>query len=101
MNFSEQTIQDAVDDGYEFMVLEPREVFAPAVKEFHHDERRLVYSVDVLLACLSKEHGWDPIGSLEWFDYNILPLTHMSGGPLFYDEYEDIILTLEEEHVTL
>lgn len=96
MNFAEQTIQDAIDDGHEFVILEPREVFAPAVKGFHQEQNRLVYSVDILLACLSDQNGWDPVGSLEWFDYNIFPLTYMKGGPLFYDEYEDLILTLEE-----
>lgn len=101
MNFAEQTIQDAIDDGHEFMVLEPQRVFAPAVKEFHRKEKRLVYDIDVLLTCLSKEYGWDPVGSLEWFDYNIYSLTHMQGGPIFFDEFDQIYLTLEEEHVTL
>ena len=64
MTFAEQTIQDAIEDGYEFMVLEPQRVFAPAVKEFHRTEKRLVYDIDTLLHCLSKEYGWDPVASL-------------------------------------
>ena len=101
MNYAEQTIQDAIDDGYDFIILEPRHVFEPAVKEFHQTEHRLVYDIDVLLICLSKEYGWDPVGSLEWFDYNIYPLTYMDKGPIFFDEFDQIYLTLEEEHVTL
>lgn len=96
MTFAEQTIQDAVDDGYEFIILEPRETFAAAVKEFHREEKRLVYDIDTLLSCLAEEYGWDPVGCLEWFDYNIFSLTYMKGGPLFFDEFEQIYLTLEE-----
>jgi hypothetical protein len=96
MNFAEQTIQDAIEDGNKFIVLEPREVFAPSVMYFEQTHKRLVYNLDILLACLSKAYGWDAIESLEWFDYNVFPLTHMEKGPLFYDEYEEKCLTIED-----
>lgn len=96
MTFAEQIIKDAVEDGYNFIVLEPRESFAPAIMEFHREEKRLVYNIDTLLLCLSKANGWDSLVSLEWFDYNIFSLTYMEGGPLFYDEFEGKILTLED-----
>lgn len=96
MNFAEMTIRDAVEDGHKFLVLEPRDVFAPAVMEFHRKESRLVYNVDVLLSCLSNAYGWDPVESLEWFDFNVFDLTYMDGGPIFYDEYEEKYLTIDK-----
>ena len=88
-------IQSAVDAGHNFLILEPREVFAPAVMEMHPKLNRLIYKVDILLACLSKAYDWDPIKSLEWFDYNIMSLTFMEGGPIFYDEFEEKYLTID------
>lgn len=95
MNFSEIIIQKAVEDGHTFMVLEPREVFSPAVQEFHSEQKRLVYNVDILLSCLSTAYDWDPIESLEWFEYNVFDLTYMKGGPIFFDEFEQIYLTID------
>lgn len=95
MKYADMIIQGAIEDGYSFVILEPREIFAPAVKEFHRDHHRLVYSVDILLSCLSKAYGWDPVESLEWFDYNVFDLTHLAGGPIFYDEYEEKYLTID------
>ena len=96
MSFAETIIKEAVQDGHSFLVLEPREVFAPALMEFHRKESRLVYKVDVLLSCLSKAYGWGPVQSLEWFDYNVFDLTFMEGGPIFYDEFEDKYLTIDK-----
>ena len=96
MSFAENIIQQAVEDGHSFLVLEPKEVFAPAVMEFHRDKKRLVYKVDILLSCLSKAYGWGPIESLEWFDFNVFSLTYMSGGPIFYDESEEKYLTIDD-----
>ena len=95
MNFSEIIIKKAIEDGHTFMVLEPREVFSPAVQEFHRTEHRLVYNVDILLHCLSSAYGWNPIESLEWFEYNVFDLTYMKGGPIFFDEFEQIYLTID------
>ena len=96
MSFADETIKSAVENGHTFVVLEPREVFAPSVMEFREDHGRLVYKVDILLSCLSDAYGWDPVESLEWFDYNVFSLTHMEGGPLFFDEFEGKILTVED-----
>lgn len=96
MNFAEQTIQDALEDGHTFLILEPREVFAPSIMEFHPTKNRLVYKVDILLSCLSEAYDWGPIESLEWFDYNVFDLTRLEGGPIFYDESEEKYLTIDE-----
>ena len=58
MSFADSIIKQAIDDGYSFLVLEPREVFAPSIMEFHRDQKRLVYKVDILLSCLSKAYKW-------------------------------------------
>jgi hypothetical protein len=96
MSFADEVIEKAVKEGYTFLVLEPKEAFAPAVMEFSEQHKRLVYNIDILLSCFSEEYGWDPIESLEWFDYNVFSLTHMEGGPLFFDEFEGKILTVED-----
>ena len=95
MTYADQLIENAVSEGHTFLVLEPREIFAPAVMELHPTENRLVYKVDILLACLSDAYGWGPIESLEWFDFNIFDLTFYRGGPIFYDESEEKYLTID------
>ena len=95
MSFAEQIIKQAIEEGHRFLILEPREAFAPAVMEFHREQKRLVYKVDILLACLAQLSEWDPVECLEWFDYNIFDLTHLEGGPIFYDECEEKYLTID------
>jgi len=94
MSLVDKIIEDAVKDGYTFMVLEPRKIFENSVKEFNLEQKRLVYNVDALLECLRKAYEWDPVMALEWFDYNIFDLTFMSDGPIFYDEFEEKYLTI-------
>lgn len=101
MSFADKIIQEAIRDGHEFVVLEPREVFENSIKEFHTKESRLVYNVDALLQCLKDAYKWDAVMALEWFDYNIFDLTFVDGGPIFYDEFEEKYLTLKQKHVTL
>ena len=96
MNFADEIIETAIHNGHRFLILEPREVFAPSVMEFREDHGRLVYKVDILLSCLGHAYGWDPVGCLEWFDYNVFSLTYMAGGPIFYDEFEEKYLTIED-----
>lgn len=96
MSFADETIEAAVQAGHKFLVLEPRDVFAPSVMEFREDVGRLVYKVDILLSCLASAYGWDPVGCLEWFDYNVFSLTYMQGGPIFYDEFEEKYLTIDD-----
>ena len=96
MSFADEIIKSAVESGYKFVVLEPREVFAPSVMEFREDLSRLVYKVDILLSCLANAYGWDPVGCLEWFDYNVFSLTYMNNGPIFYDEFEEKYLTIDD-----
>lgn len=94
MSFKNKIIEDAIEDGYTFMILEPKEVFEESVKEFDLEKERLVYNVDALLECLRKAYDWDPVMALEWFDYNIFDLTFIPDGPIFYDEFEEKYLTL-------
>ena len=96
MNFADEVIETAIHKGHRFVILEPRDVFAPSVMEFREDCGRLVYKVDILLSCLAEAYGWDPVGCLEWFDYNVFSLTYMDGGPIFYDEFEEKYLTIDE-----
>ena len=96
MSFADIIIKEAVDEGHSFLILEPREIFAPSVMEFHEDEKRLVYKVDILLSCLSEAYSWGPIEALEWFDFNVFDLTYMSGGPIFYDESDEKYLTIDD-----
>ena len=96
MSFADEIIKSAEEKGYKFVVLEPREVFAPSVMEFREDLSRLVYKVDILLSCLANAYGWDPVGCLEWFDYNVFSLTYMNNGPIFYDEFEEKYLTIDD-----
>jgi len=101
MSFANKIIKDAIDEGHNFVVLEPKSVFQNSVKEFHPKERRLVYNVDALLQCLKDAYGWDAVMALEWFDCNIFDLTFVDGGPIFYDEFEEKYLTINKKCVTL
>jgi hypothetical protein len=95
MKSADELIQTAIDEGHSFLVLEPRELFAPAVMEMHPELNRLVYKVDILLACLADAYDWEPLGCLEWFEYNIMSLSLMKGGPIFYDEFNEDYLTID------
>ena len=95
MRPADELIQSAIDEGHSFLVLEPRELFAPAVMEMHPELNRLVYKVDILLACLSEAYDWEPMEALEWFEYNIMSLSFMDGGPIFYDEFNQNYLTID------
>ena len=46
MRSADELIESAIEEGHSFLVLEPRELFAPAVMEIHPIEKRLVYKVD-------------------------------------------------------
>ena len=92
---ADELIESAIEEGHSFLVLEPRELFAPAVMEIHPTEKRLVYKVDILLSCLASAYDWGPMETLEWFEYNIMSLTFMDGGPIFYDEFNQNYLTFD------
>ena len=96
MTYNSKIINKAIDDGCELIVLEPKEVFDSAVKEFRTDINRLVYDVELLLECLADNYDWDAIQTLEWFDYNVFDLTFMKGGPIFYDPHEKKYLTIDQ-----
>ncbi len=95
MRSADELIESAIEEGHSFLVLEPRELFAPAVMEIHPTEKRLVYKVDILLSCLANAYDWGPMETLEWFEYNIMSLTFMDGGPIFYDEFNENYLTFD------
>ncbi len=96
MKSADELIESAIEEGHSFLVLEPRELFAPAVMEIHPTEKRLVYKVDILLSCLAQAYDWGPLESLEWFEYNIMSLSFMDGGPIFYDEFNENYLTIDD-----
>jgi len=95
MSFASELIEEAVEDGHSFIVLEPKDVFEDSIKEFFTKEGRLVYNLNALLDCLKDAYEWDAVDALEWFDYNIFDLTYMDGGPIFYDEFEEKYLTID------
>jgi hypothetical protein len=96
MQYTNDIIQEAVEKGHEFIILEPQEVFESSIKEFHDEEGRIVYEVNDLLECLTEAYDWDAVMALEWFDYNVFDLTFMDKGPIFYDKYEQKYLTIDK-----
>jgi len=92
-------IDEGVKAGYEFVVIEPKECYNESIVAF--DEGRLVYDVEKLMNCTREYYDWDYTAAIEWFEYNTLALTYMSGGPLFFEEEEEFYLTQVDEPVTL
>lgn len=95
MKYKNDIIQEAVNKGNRFIILEPQEVFNKSIMEFHKEEGRLVYEVDALLECLREHYDWDSVEALEWFDYNVFDLTFIEKGPIFYDKFEEKYLTID------
>ena len=92
-------IDEGVKAGYEFVVIEPKECYNESIVAF--DGGRLVYDVEKLMNCTREYYEWDYSTAIEWFEYNTLALTYMSGGPLFFEEEEEFYLTHDEKHVTI
>ena len=94
-------IEDGVKAGYNFIVLEPQSSLNKAIVGFDKEHGRLVYEVDKLLVCFKDDSDMDAVEALEWFDYNVIDLTYMKNGPLFYDKNEKNYLTHREKRVKL
>jgi len=92
-------IDDAVKKGYEFIVIEPQECYNDSIVAF--DKGRLVYDTEMLMDRTRVYYEWEYETAIEWFEYNTLSLTHMEGGPLFFEEDEEFYLTHNDERVTL
>lgn len=92
-------IDDAVKKGYEFIVIEPQECYNDSIVAF--DRGRLVYDTEKLMDRTRVYYEWEYETAIEWFEYNTLSLTHMEGGPLFFEEDEENYLTHNDERVTL
>ncbi len=92
-------IQEGLDAGYEFIIIEPQEGYNEAIVAF--DRERLVYDTEKLMNAMRKYHYWEYETAITWFEYNTLSLTYMKGGPLFFEEDEQYYLTHNDEHVTL
>jgi hypothetical protein len=92
-------IDEGVKAGYEFVVIEPKECYNESIVAF--DRGRLVYDVQKLMDRTREYYEWDYSTAIEWFEYNTLSLTYMSGGPLFFEEDEEFYLTQDTKHVTL
>ena len=92
-------IDDGVKKGYEFIVIEPQECYNESIVAF--DNGRLVYNTEQLMDCTRKYYEWEYSTAIEWFEYNTMSLTHMEGGPLFFEEDEEFYLTQDTERVTL
>ncbi len=92
-------IDDAVKNGYEFIIIEPQECYNESIVAF--DKGRLVYDTEALMDCTRKYYEWEYGTAIEWFEYNTLSLTYMNAGPLFYEEDEEFYLTHNDKRVTL
>ena len=47
------------------------------------DQAAVCYSVDLIVDALVKNDGGSLDKAQEWFNYNVLPLEDMPGGPVF------------------
>lgn len=92
-------IQEGIDAGYEFIIIEPQEGYNEAIVAF--DRERLVYDTERLMDAMRKYHYWEYETAITWFEYNTLSLTYMKGGPLFFEEDEEYYLTHNDERVTI
>jgi len=92
-------IDEGLKAGYEFIILEPQEGYNEAIVAF--DRGKLVYDVQALMNCMRKYHHWEYATAIEWFEYNTLAMTHLEGGPLFFEKEEEFYLTHKSKPVTL
>ena len=92
-------IQEGLDAGHEFIIIEPQEGYNEAIVAF--DRGRLVYDTQKLMDAMRKHNYWEYETAITYFEYNTLSLTHMEGGPLFFEEEEDFYLTHNDKRVTL
>lgn len=92
-------IQEGLNAGYEFIIIEPQEGYNEAIVAF--DRGRLVYDTEKLMDAMRKYHHWEYDTAITWFEYNTLPLTRMEGGPLFFEPEEKFYLTHNRRRVTL
>ena len=92
-------IQEGLELGHEFIIIEPQEHYNEAIVAF--DRGRLVYHTEMLMDCMRKYNHWEYGTAITFFEYNTLNLTHMEGGPLFFEESEDFYLTHQSNRVTL
>ena len=92
-------IQEGLDAGYEFIIIEPQEGYNEAIVAF--DRGRLVYDTEKLMDAMRKYHRWEYETAISWFEYNTLSLTDMKGGPLFFEEDEEFYLTHHDKRVKL
>lgn len=92
-------IQEGLDAGHEFIILEPQSGYNEAIIGF--DYGRLVYDTETLMDCMRKSHSWEYPTAIEWFEYNTLSLTSMKGGPLFFEPFEEFYLTHYDKPVKI
>ena len=92
-------IDEGLKAGYEFIIIEPQEGYNEAIVAF--DRGRLVYDTEMLMDAMRKYHHWEYGTAITWFEYNTLALTHMEGGPLFFEPEEEFYLTQVDKPVTL
>tara|TARA_R110001592_G_scaffold81527_1_gene241911 strand:+ start:1899 stop:2219 length:321 start_codon:yes stop_codon:yes gene_type:complete len=92
-------IDEGVEAGYDFIVIEPKECYNESIVAF--DRGSLVYDVEKLMDCTRRYYEWEYETAIEWFEYNTLSLTYMKGGPLFFEEDEEFYLTHDSNRVTI
>lgn len=65
--------------------LEPRSSYDQALlgAVYVDGEPAIAYCVEALYQALVEHDDMTPVEALDWFDYNMLPLEDMAGGPVY------------------
>lgn len=82
---------DAILDGGNAMLLEPREVFDPCVIGIAErvNLRVVAYDTNKVIQALMDHHGWDEEEAGEWFETNIAGSWVGEGTPVFIELLDD------------
>ena len=70
------------------VILEPQEVFNPAIVGYDSNKNRLVYSIDLLIQSMIGYWGLCYYGAIDWIYYNTITMLPVFDNPplLRYDD---------------
>tara|TARA_B110000211_G_C13958701_1_gene499547 strand:- start:391 stop:663 length:273 start_codon:yes stop_codon:yes gene_type:complete len=78
--------------------LESKDTFRSAILGVVYksaDQAAVCYSVDLIISALVEHDGWTLDEAQEWFEYNIVSLEDMEGGPVFVYQSDHYLVDLE------